>query len=242
MKTHFTLEEYQSLFLLGINNQADSELLKSALTHPTQMAVYENNHRQTLLTCLATTFIKTKLLLTPARFETLADLYVQRTPSISENLNEYGEDFGTFLAEQLATEELGLVIDDVAQYDFLKQVCYYAANAVDLVIEDFLTLSLDEQMRSSFVKKSSIFIFKSKVDFNALEEGEVLQVNDKSGYYLLYRNQGKVKLMLIDEQIFLLLTLFNKSKALEELDAHELEVLPQILAQGWLVLAPSGQP
>lgn len=96
-----------------------------------RLAVYRNNHVSTLLRTLASGFPVLHRRMGPEDFGTLTAHYVSLVPSVSGNLNDYGDRFGTEIAGHplLRGREY---LADVARLEWARQEAYLAAECAPL--------------------------------------------------------------------------------------------------------------
>lgn len=96
-----------------------------------RLAVYRNNHVSTLLRTLEAGFPVVHRLLGSEDFGTLTAHYVGLVPSVSGNLNDYGDRFGTEIAGHplLRGREY---LADVARLEWARQEAYLAAECAPL--------------------------------------------------------------------------------------------------------------
>ena len=223
-----------------------SSLLSHDIRSPAvRISIYQNNYQLALLNCLKTTFIHTKRLLGERTFKQWADEYIEAYPSQSEDLNHYGEFFANFISSKSSDSGNGeakgsLVLFQIAQSDYVKQCCYYAANNQAFAINRFINMPLDVQMNTDFVRQSSLFLMASSIDLtniSSIENIENIPFQESIIYSLFFRNEGKVQVKAIDKALYDLLLVFEQPSNMNGLNETQLEILPILLREGWLKMA-----
>lgn len=222
-----------------------SSLLHHDISSPAErISIYQNNYQLALLNCLKTTFIHTYRLLGEGTFTQWANEYIAEHPSLSEDLNHYGECFSHFISSKNSNpsndeNNESWLLSHVAQSDYVKQCCYYAGNNQALPINTFINMPLDVQMNTDFVRQPSLFLMASPIDLTDMASIENIQdipIQKSITYNLFFRNEGKVQVKIIDKALYDLLNVFEQPTNMNGLNEIQLEQLPTLLSEGWLKL------
>ena len=206
------------------------------------MNVYKNNFRLTLLNCLQTTFVQTQALIHDDDFKELAFGYIDLYPSRHEDLNAYGKCFPLYLKQRVSE-----LLSDIAQYDWLKQCCYYASNHTEFDLQNFLSLEEKNQLSAYFIKPDSLLLFNSAFPLLDIISSDIKGVEvDVDGvnqqyYFLFYRELGKVQCKRIEENTFNSLEFFTRAHSLKELKNQQLTDFLPLLQKGYLTIDDSVQ-
>ena len=233
-----SLESYQKNFMKGMIRSADAQQLETVdyIQPAKRLPVYQDHYQQVLLNSLISCFGCTLQILGESDFHKLARQYIYLYPSISENLNEYGHDFSVFISMELATVNKSLSVSwvkDLAHCDFLRQCCYYANNHQTFDLTSFINLAADQQMDISVISQACLKVQKSKynlLDGQSLSPAQAAQYS----FYLHYREEGKVKLIDIDEKSYTLFKKLKKPTKISSFSESQIELLPIFINQGWI--------
>ncbi|MCU1738881.1 MULTISPECIES: HvfC/BufC N-terminal domain-containing protein [Pseudomonas] len=96
-----------------------------------RFAVYRNNVQSSLINALADSYPVVKALVGEDFFRAMASLYVQHFPPISPILNDYGQDFGSFI-QGFSPAASVPYLADMARLERLRINAYHAADATPL--------------------------------------------------------------------------------------------------------------
>jgi len=96
-----------------------------------RFAVYRNNVQSSLINALADSYPVVMALVGEEFFRAMASLYVQHFPPISPILNDYGQDFGSFI-QGFSPAASVPYLADMARLERLRINAYHAADATPL--------------------------------------------------------------------------------------------------------------
>jgi len=228
-----SLAESQQTFLLAA--LSGHELEHCNVSPKKRLAVYQQNHQGALSSSLRDTYKLTSTLLGRHQFDKLSTLYIQCNPSNHENLNLYGAYFSEFLENNQQSN----VLVDLANYEYKRIVCYYASNRLEFPIKQFESMTLESKLAQGFMKQASVLAIKCRFDLLAFLNDEKTPEEGIECFYAMYREEGKPKLMPITHGAYDLLNTFEKPQTLESLSEGELILLPESIAQNWLMMTES---
>ncbi|VAW47170.1 hypothetical protein MNBD_GAMMA04-524, partial [hydrothermal vent metagenome] len=137
-----------------IQFETDSHFLNQltpslGLSPEQQVAVYQNNVRGALQSCLAQIYPVCRTILGKGYFEQLAKGYIQKHPSRHSNLNNYGEAFAEFVLQQCQQQpELTefAYLSDLVQLEWRYHQVYYAKSSPQFDFEAFAKLTESQQV------------------------------------------------------------------------------------------------
>lgn len=180
------LGDLQQQFILGLYHKPNEELLsqikKSNIDKEQLIGIYRNNLGHNLLNCLRLTFENVLRFLKDEKFNELANKYLFKNISISNNLDDYGDKFSQFLLK-----EEGCFIADVAKLDWLKQQSYLAKNDEDFDLDKIKLLPPNELFDLKLKLSNSLFLAVS--DYNLLAKRYQNSKSVRQNYFLIYRHK-----------------------------------------------------
>ncbi len=127
-------------------------------------AVYQNGYLARLTDALGDTYETIWKFLGDEDFFSLARQYIQFHPSFNYNINNYGVNFGNFLATHSAAKSNPCLVD-LAKLDWLRSLLFHQATEIGLEKEDLLA-GLNEEACLSLV--SSFIFFESQYSLHQL--------------------------------------------------------------------------
>jgi hypothetical protein len=141
------LLELQRSFARALFDERDeavcAHIANDGFSPAERLRIYRNTCRSTLVAALRMTYPAVEKLVGPEFFEQAAGRFVDCHPARSGYLNDYGAQFGAFLAALEATREL-LYLPDVARLEWALSV---GANAADAPMLEPTVLLLVEAER-----------------------------------------------------------------------------------------------
>jgi hypothetical protein len=183
-------------------------------------------------------------------FKQIAKQYFKKNPSRSVDLNEYGEQFASFL-QQLTGQRPELAefqyLADLAQLEWQIQEVYFSADNVKLDMLEFQNECANQSGNMSFSLQASVSILESK--YPIAELWEIHQsdaatrqeiITNQHEYLCIFRNEYQVSLKKISADLFNLIVAIQERKTLAEIaelfsDSHQLNTaLEQLIKNQWL--------
>ena len=157
--------ELQRDFYHGLfETSADNAVLGFILQRPAhatvdQFAVYQGSVFGGLSKALATTYPVCQRLVGEAFFNALAYRYIRRFPSVSPDLNDYGEQLADFIGTSPVADELPYLAD-VARLEWAWHKAFIAAEASDNNLHLLNQVSSDHYpaMRFKLAADSSLLV------------------------------------------------------------------------------------
>ncbi len=254
------LKHWQQQFVAAIygDSMASTAITEQISEQPkiakeTALSIYQNNCRATLISALEQCYKVCRQLIGNAAFRQQAASYVDAHPSTSQDLNQYGGRFPSYLSaliDQQAAHSTLPYLGDMARYEDHYQSVYYTPNAPDNdlpcspdVKPDLLFVALNQHCRlfTSLYPVSEIWHCH---DEGRIEQLTLLNSGERE-YCLLYRNHElqTISAVLDKQQFSLLQELSDKAITLSEFvagaETRALELdtlLPQWISSGWLSL------
>lgn len=214
--------------------------------------VYRTTARSIHVSVLANVFPVCKQILGHDYFSLIAKKYFHAHPSLSADLNDYGDQFPIYLAELIAArDELKdyLYLSDLAQLEWYIQKSHYSSDNKDLNIE-----SINQQCESQgghiiFSLQASVYFLKA--DYPIAEIWQLhqsdnpidnFQISLQKDYICIYRDEYEVKILTINQHIYTLLLAIKQGNSLmviaELFDSSEVlnSALSFIVARNWLLV------
>lgn len=207
----------------------------AAFIHPAEnLEIYFRNMQSHLMQALREAYPLIQKLVGERFFTIAAYDYIERYPSVSSSLHDYGAYFSDFLAEYAPVKQL-IYLAEVAQFEWLCRSLLFAAepdafpfeklNAVSASQYDQLYFSLHP---ASAVRQFYYPILKITELCQQEEEAlETIDVNSGGIYLLLIRREFEVALAELTQADYVFLTALSNnqpvSTALDaalQIDAH----------------------
>ncbi|HKK14245.1 MAG TPA: DNA-binding domain-containing protein [Gammaproteobacteria bacterium] len=127
---------------------------------PARFQIYRNNVLSNLVDALASVYGAVKALVGDEFFEHAAERYARRTPSLSGNLNDFGADFGAFLATLPGASDLPY-LGDVARLEWSAHLALLAPDAGPADFSALAALAPGEQERVRLRLHPSVHLLES---------------------------------------------------------------------------------
>ncbi len=245
------LQALQETFIKQLTDfQTDSEFLKQltpclSLSPEQQVAVYQNNVRGALQSCLAQIYPVCRTILGERYFTQLAKVYIQIHPSRHANLNQYGESFSDFILQQSQRRsELTefAYLSDLVTLEWRYHQVYYAKSSSMFEFESFAHLTEQQQAQSSFQLAPCFQCVASNYPILSIWQRNQTDVQSdqpialKSENVAVFRRQNRMELFELESPILHTLALIQTGGTLQALVQAELDqYLPELIQQGWLV-------
>ncbi|MFT6898560.1 MAG: hypothetical protein ACJA13_002982 [Paraglaciecola sp.] len=244
---------YHSILSSPIGEQSNSELdclIKTAgqLSPQQRIDIYRNTGISSRIKALQQIYPACELILGKRTFNRIAYEYAINTPSISNDLNTYGEMFASMLDKTVQTHnELAefSYLCDLGKLEWLWHKVYYQENdnqfdfdvfAVHSQKPDEIILTLSHSVELMVTHHPIHFIWQQHRD-RAIQT-EVIGLNEPD-YLCIYRKDFIPKVTKINKAYFSLLTACRQGRTLGYIAlAPELSVglqaLPELIKQGWI--------
>lgn len=244
------LKSMQEQFIRQLNHfQIDdifvSRLKQSGSLLPEQqIAIYQNNVRGALQSCLAQVYPMCQKILGENYFKQLVSGYIQNNPSDHVDLNRYGKSFPDYILSQCQQKhELGEFpyLSDLVQFEWLYHHVYYAANASIFDFNAFAELTALQQARSFFTTVSCLEFLPSEYpilsiwELNHADENTPNSLPSQPENVCIFRKNNQIELFLIEPHVSSLLTLIKAEATLDQIVQANLDqLLPELIQQGWI--------
>jgi hypothetical protein len=245
------LQALQETFIKQLTEfQTDSAFLKQLtpglnLSPEQQVAVYQNNVRGALQSCLAQIYPVCRTILGERYFAQLAKEYIQINPSRHTNLNQYGAFFSDFILQQCQHRpELTefAYLSDLVTLEWRYHQVYYAKSSSRFEFESFAHLTEQQQAQSSFQLApcfqyvASNYPILSIWQQNQTDVQSNQQIALKAENVAVFRRQNRIELFELEPPILNTLALIQTGVTLQALvQAERDQYLPELIQQGWLV-------
>ncbi|MDF2529309.1 MAG: hypothetical protein K0Q57_189 [Gammaproteobacteria bacterium] len=170
------------------------------------LSIYQNSMRSVLFHTLSKTFPACKRLVGDEYFAKFAWSYIEKNPSVSPNLNDYGENFAQFI--QTSETEL-LYFAELARLEWNWHKTFYGPN----------NESVDEKTLISGLPKGCRLL---KFDYAVDKIWQVCQPEYKGSfefellqpcYLIMFQVQQHIKMIALDEQEWLFLQNMSQNLA-----------------------------
>lgn len=242
-----SLQQWQDQLVNGILDQVLSE-------HSDQprISIYQNNSRGACAAALAKTYPVCQQLLGDACFEALCHRYITDHPPKLANLNRYGDQFRSFIEEEMDSSiELAAIgyLPDVAIMEWQLQASDYAAK--DLRISDerlqvLAELPEAQQQAIRFMLRSDISVLHSRYPLHLLWDhhkhadatgNDQLHLEPDDYYFCIHRQGYEPVVEPVDKECFQLLEGLLANMTMNELIntmPQALESLPMLISKQWI--------
>lgn len=201
MNTDPSLLELQRAFSKSALN-ADNSMIApwitpGGLSTDARLRIYRNIVFNTLTGALKTSYPAVLQLVGEDFFEGAAARYIVITPSLSGNLQDYGEAFPDFLETMPEAAELPYLAD-VARLEWARQEAYLAAEAAPIAAEALAELSEDQlaTLHLSLHPSARLFVSRYPVlniwQFCQKDVDESLQLGEEGQQVLIWRSGRQI--------------------------------------------------
>lgn len=215
-------------------HEVSEAFLASIQTTPTlstaqRLSIYHDHIMAAYLGALTSTYPATQAYLSNKHFERWAQAYIQRTPSTSANLNDYGSDFSDFLATISANHFIPKFIPDLARFERLYERCFQ----VDVQSFDFDKHAFMEDLQTQadaihFQLNPAGFVWNSPYPIIALWEAadrtdQAQQIIEQipAQPHWVTRSHGKVQFYALSEAQYTVMSAIQSGHSLIAiLEAH----------------------
>lgn len=190
----------------------------------TRLHVYRNNVLEKLTKVLEITYPTIHALVGEDFFKQVAKLYIRKSPPTGGCVNLYGESFPDYINTFKETSPLPYLYD-VALYDWYFNTAFYAPNDEPINNQLLGALSPEEFSKKICVFRSSVHLIESNYPLTSIREfcdpenpnkDDNIDINKGGEKLLVYRPDLKIKVLLLENDEFLMLTCLNTKKTIEE--------------------------
>ena len=221
--------------------------------------IYFNNTHESLKETLSNTFPVCEALVGNAYFAQLATHHVTQAASVRRNLDLYGETFPQTLADLVASREelksLGY-LPAVAQLEWLLHRAYYAKNRQAFDFNALAVLSVEQQASLCFTLADDIYLMNSSFAVLAIWQAhqnkhmlenknnsfngkvEHVSIMPNSPFFMvIQRERFSPKAILVDEEVYQLLSAIQAGKTIVELTALSEDasvLLSELIVKQWI--------
>lgn len=210
--------------------------------------IYHDSITACLARALQETYPVCKKLVGQDFFLAMAYAYIEKNPSRSPNLNNYGDAFPEFVAQFQAAATLPY-LSDVCRLEWAWHQAYHAPDATPLNIERLAQLSEDDQPRVKFYLPKRATLLSSRYPLLAIwhlaqseEENSNSISLDQGGIKLLvWRQAHNVRMDELNEVQWRILQFIQQDLNLSQLceqfssdSGNFLQHLPNLIQQGWV--------
>lgn len=250
-----SLFEYQQAFMAGLKNKEAGLILDYIQTQASaspkeQLAIYRNSIIGRFQKTLKTTYPVCHQLVGEDFFIGLANAYIEKTPSSSPDLNDYGNAFSTFITTFSPADSLPY-LSDIAR---LEWAWHCLLNVKDPDLFDFQKFAAYAAHREQliFLLPQQSTLLSSPYPIHLIWEsnqtdfvGETtIQLAEHQTYYLLvFRHQHQIRIDSLSYPQWQILDWITKKMTLEAVCEKALQVFPEIdmatclptlIQQGWV--------
>lgn len=222
------LRDLQKQFLHGIYSK-DTAILDAIrpgrLSAAQQLDIYKGSIFASLSDTLAAIYPVTCSLVGDTFFQAMCQHYIQQTPSLSPDLDEYGVDFDRFIAGFKATQSL-VYLADMACLEWAWHRAFYTSHDQHKNIHSLLSLppgSLPQARLhlapGSYLIRSNYPIFKiwRAHQHNCANDAGNISLADGADHLLIWRDALNMRMDVLDATVWDFLQLSEQSDCLATL-------------------------
>ena len=204
----------------------------SLLLPADRIAVYRRNIMTTLRGALGDIFPTTKSIMGQKRFLTVADLFIQLTPSPSGDLNQFGREWPEFLNDYVQSSPspgLPAHLHDMARLDWAWHEAFHAADCSQLDLARLATVPVELHPALIFSLHPSAHLVESMhplfqlwqvhqpdVSNNSHEQEAMVHEQSTRDFLLVHRGESDVTLTRLSEAQYRFLSACFRQKHLAE--------------------------
>ncbi|MFK7794564.1 MAG: putative DNA-binding domain-containing protein [Gammaproteobacteria bacterium] len=248
------LVNLQKEFWAALYNSDNAVLLsiceQGNLKPSERIEIYRTNVRLLHVSVLMSVYPICEKILGSDYFKQIAKTYVQKNPSKSFDLNQYGDGFPAFLQkliEQRAELTDFQYLADLAQLEWQIQEVYFSADNIKLDMTEFQSACAAQAGEMNFSLQASVSVFASEYPIaelwemhqsDAVENKAIVAAEHE--YLCIFRDQYQVSLRKIDADLFRLITAIQDKKTLSDIaelfvEAPRLNAaLEQLIKNKWI--------
>lgn len=210
-----------------------------------RLAIYRQTIFHSLHNALSTSYPVIGRLVGTEFFRFLAKQYIQQYPSVSGDLNRYGDAFSQLLQSLPETAELPYLAD-VAQLEWCVQLAENSIDHIPFPIEKLITVAPEHYpnlqffLNPSAYLQSSIYPIADIWQANQRDGDGVVELHTGKFYCLIYRIDYQVTVSTLNADQWAFLTAIQQDMCFGELcdtlvDIDVGSLLQQFIAQSVLV-------
>lgn len=236
-----SLHDSQAQFYRAIFD--DSQTLEGI--EKSQLNIYRQTIFHSMHNALSTSYPVIGRLVGADFFRFLTKQYIQQYPSVSGDLNAYGEAFFQLLQQLPETAELPYLVD-IAQLEWLVQLAENASDSSSFPIEKLMAVAPEHYPSLQFFLNSSVFLLSSHYPIadiwqaNQADNDGSVELQTAEFYTLIQRHDYQVTVTTLNAEQWAFLTAVEQGMSFgaicESLADLEVGVLLQhFIAQSVLV-------
>ncbi len=198
----------------------NADAVHSGLVTPvSNVSIYRNNMVCNLVQTLMDSYKMIVKLVGEDFFRMTAKEYINRYPSLSGNLHDYGEYFADFLDEFIPAKNL-VYLPEVARFEWACHLLYFAADASILDIKLLENISPDQfqELHFGLHPASRLMRFNYPIlrimDLCKGEMDEEINLNEGGVNLLLIRREFEIKLVPLSLAEYTFLSVLNQNETL----------------------------
>jgi hypothetical protein len=235
-----SLPELQTAFARAVFDQdvgavADWIAAANGLDAPARIAIYRSNVFGNYRNTLRAVYPVILALVGEPFFNRAADTYASRYPSRSGDLNDFGGEFGDFLAQWPPSAHL-VYLPDVAKLEWSMESAFHAADATPLDLqalaalqpEVFATLRFGLHPASRIVCSPYPILRMWQVNQPAFAGDQSVQLDAGGDSLLVIRRGSAIELERLSPGEQALLQALAEGVSLAEAHAHALQAEPEL--------------
>lgn len=235
--------------LMAGNSQPLASTVQGTHSFPVneRLNVYRNNYRQGVIGHLRQTFERCNAHVGEDYFAQLASSYLAEYPPQTTALEGYGYEFPKHLATlQTQRSELAKLayLPDLAKLDWLCDEIYYSPAPSPWPRQVFNELTLEQQANTQLLLSPACRLLRSHWPLSQLWELHAercddveMQYLEQAEHLLLYRQNYRIRLKKLPDDIYLLLQAVQEGNALHllaERFPNSIGHLPELTSKGWI--------
>ncbi len=167
--------------------------------------VYASGYSARLFEALGETYETVWKVLGDEDFHSLCLAYIERHPSKSRNLSDYGENFSEFIKSQLPKEVAGRLLVDLARFEWVFKDCFHSPYESSAVIPDLRNTEPDSLkfsvMRSLMVIRLDYPVYRLHGADGDLDQFNEVLESQSSTCLALYRTLSGVNTVVTSQPL-----------------------------------------
>lgn len=213
------------------------------IDHQTSIKIYRNNTLGALVNALLDVYPICQKILGKEYFRQIAIQHVNASPSMSSNLNNYGNGLHKTISDlsHLHEELVSMpYLIDIAKMEWQLHRCYYASNCETFKIEELSQLTAIQQSQVKFILADDIYVTQSAFDLYSIWKSsksfQNIEVSQSQSYIVIHKEKFKPivdSLMVTDYDLISALKYNNLSALMPYLEVSKLTI-PDLITKGWV--------
>lgn len=213
------------------------------------LAIYRNSFRAALLNAMREVYEVCVKLVGDEFFNAMAMDYIKQTPSYSENIGHYGEEFSAFIANFPHTKDLPY-LSDVAHLEWAWYQALHAENVRPFNSAGLAALSEEAHEHIVFTLPPSMTLLESdypiheiwRLNQMTVESNDTVDLGQGGVKLAVWRHEMDMRMDVLAENEWVLLQAIAHGVSMGELDgvlgeaelAHVSDLLAQFVRAGWI--------